>query len=117
MTMKRLTIIILILSIFGLAACNEYQRDGMVSDRKGMFSLYAVGDEEIDVKLDKESDINNVFRISSETDYDKAARDTPYLEYSKDKPNYFLFDTKDLVYQTTSYDKLVEYLKDHPTPK
>ncbi|GEM_PF-4484674 len=116
--MKNLiTIGILLFSILGLTGCNDYQRDGMVSEQKGMYSLYVVGDDEIDIKLEKESDIDSIFRTIIESDYNNAKNDTPYLEIDKNKPNYYLFNTKDLVFQTTSYDKLVKYLKDNPEPK
>jgi hypothetical protein len=117
-SMKNLIAIgILLFSILGLTGCNDYQKDGLVSEEKGMYSLYVVGDDEIDIKLEKESEIDSVFRIQIESIYDNAKNDTPYLEIDKNKPNYYLFNTKDLVFQTTSYDKLVKYLIDNPEPK
>ena len=116
--MKRVVIFSLLLfSVLGLAGCNDYQRGGMVSEEKGRYALYVVGDDQVDMKLEKELVGNSVFRTITDSDYDNVKEDTPYLEIQKDKPNYFLFNTKDLVYQTTSYEKLVKYLEDNPKPK
>lgn len=118
--MKRAVLFSLLLFfILVLVGCNDYQRDGLVSPEKGRYSLYVMGDEQIDKKLDeeKESISNSVFRITSEPKDDQAKKDAPYLKIKKNKPNYFLFDTKDLVYQTTSYDKLIKYLEENPEPK
>lgn len=59
--MKRIAIFSLLLfSVLGLAGCNDYQRDGMVSEENGRYALYAVGDEQVDMKLEKESVGNSV---------------------------------------------------------
>ncbi|MBU5214914.1 hypothetical protein [Heyndrickxia oleronia] len=118
--MRQLCLIsVLLLSLFmGLTGCiSEAKRDRMVSDEKGKYNLYIVGDDIIDNKLEKETDINNVFRMHIESDYDNAKDNTPYLEITENIPNYFVFDSKDLVYKTTSYKKLVKYLREHPIAK
>ncbi|MEC1376892.1 hypothetical protein [Heyndrickxia oleronia] len=118
--MRQLCIIcVLLLSPFiGLTGCiSEAKRDRMVSDEKGKYNLYIVGDDIIDNKLEKETDINNIFRMIIESDYKNSKNNTPYLKITENKPNYFVFDSKDLVYQTTSYKNLVKYLKEHPNAK
>lgn len=117
--MKKLCLLgILLFSItIGIIGCgNKAQENKMVSEQKGKYSLYVIGDDQVSNKLDKET-MNSVFRIESETNIKNAKEEAPFLKIEDSKPNYFVFDSKDLKYQTTSFEKLVEYIKNNPNPK
>jgi hypothetical protein len=101
----------------GIIGCsNKAQEYKMVSEQKGKYSVYVIGDGQVSNKLDKET-MNSIFRMESNTDYQDAKKEAPFLKIEDGKPNYFLFDSKDLKYQTTSFEKLVEYIKNNPNPK
>ncbi|MEN1967297.1 hypothetical protein WMZ97_04380 [Lentibacillus sp. N15] len=120
MVMKKLCLIVtLLLSIsIGTIGCgNKAQVYGLVSDQKGKYSLAVVGDDQIDNKLENANLMKSIFRIETNSNYDDAKESMPFLKIEDNKPNYFVFDTKDLKYQTTSFEKLVEYIKDNPDPK
>lgn len=117
--MRKLSLIIVLLisAFLGLVGCiNEAKDAGFLSQQKGKYSLYVVGDNDIDTKLEIEK-IKSVFKFEIESNYKNAKENAPFLNIKDEKPNYFVFDRKELKYETTSYDKLVKFLKDHPNPK
>ncbi|MBA9027642.1 hypothetical protein [Peribacillus huizhouensis] len=117
--MKKFTssIIFLVTIVCILSGCFK-PTDKDLASVKGTYSIYSVGDYEVDVKLEEDLGlVNYIHSITLEKDYEYAKEVVPYLKIDKSKYNYFVFDSKGLIYETTDYGKLLRFLKDNPNPK
>ncbi|MBM7578184.1 hypothetical protein [Jeotgalibacillus terrae] len=100
-----LTLILLLI----LTGCgNDYEKDGLTSQSEDRYHLYQVGDEDISESL-WEAGVRNLYSYSIAESQDRAEENFPYLKIDT-LPSYFVFDSKDLVYETNDIEELKKFL-------
>lgn len=107
-----------ILFIF-LLACDGIQNTDisqhqLMAEKEGEFSLFVVADKKDTVdlnSLDKQG-IYNVHKIIQTDSLKDSQSEYKFLELEK-SPTFVVFDYKQVLFKTSEYDKLIEYLKKH----
>ncbi|WP_100012151.1 hypothetical protein [Lentibacillus sediminis] len=112
---------LLVLMFFSLTACSKSEEDDfaryypdLLPNAATEYRLYAVGNEITREQL-QEEDID-IAEISYRSSIETVNQEYPRLEL-EESPAYLLFDINGLVHKTYDYEKLINYLKEHPEPE
>jgi hypothetical protein len=107
---------LVILYIF-LLGCDVFQstdisQHQLMAEKEGELSLFVVADKQVTVdlnSLDKQG-IYNVHKIIETDSLKDSQRKYKFLKLEK-SPTFVVFDYKQVLFKTSEYDKLIEYLK------
>jgi hypothetical protein len=107
---------LIILFIFLLGCVGNQSADisqhQLMAEKEGEFSLFVVADKQVTIdlnSLDKQG-IYNVHKIIETDSLKDSQRKYKFLGLEK-SPTFVVFDYKQVLFKTSEYDKLIEYLK------